>query len=81
MSNDGLYHIIELIVQIVGLAAIVFKSGRWIGESSEMFKTLTASLSKNETALMKHVDEDREEFQKIHEKLTEIQVEVAGKGN
>lgn len=77
MGGDGLYHIVELIVQIIGLGALVFKAGRHIGESSEMFKTLTASIGKNENALMKHMDDDKEEFNKIHEKLTELQVEVA----
>jgi hypothetical protein len=34
--EDRIYHIIEIVAQFIGFGYIIFKGGRWIGESSGM---------------------------------------------
>lgn len=71
-------HIIEVIIQAVGVGFLVFKVGRYIGESSQMFRQITADLEKISDRLDNHIKHDEVATSKLNEELTDLKVMVAG---
>jgi len=71
------YEMIALLVQIVGLGLIIFKGGSYIGQSNEMFKGLTEKITRQDAVLTAHIEDDTNQFEKVHDTLTEIKIAVA----
>lgn len=64
--SDNAYRLISLAIQLTGIAILVFKMGRYIGESSMMFKTLTDDIREIRSVHIAHILE----YESRHERLT-----------
>lgn len=78
--EDRIYHLIEIAAQVFGFGYIIFKGGRWIGESSGMFKTLFTAQAEARDVMVSHQREDDEKHEKVMETLTKVRVSIAGMG-
>lgn len=74
--EDRLFHFIEIGVQILGLALLVFKGGKYIGTANGSFKTLFNGQEELKKIQSEHQADDNEKHEKIVNAISDVRVEV-----
>lgn len=77
--SEQTYHLLDLGVQIVLVLVVLFGGGKWVGETTQLVKSLKYSLKDHRDEFEEHRKEDRENFQKVGDKIEKLQIAVAEK--
>ena len=77
MTEEQLFHSVQLVVETVGFGALVFKIGRYIGVAETNFAALFENQKELKAEQEKHQVDDDIRHEKIMETLTDIRMSVA----
>ncbi len=78
MTSETIFHLIEIAFQILGFGVLIFKGGKYLGQTNEMFLGLFRNLKRIEDDFTEHKHEDDRKHEQVTHQLTNIRVEVAG---
>ena len=77
MSTEDIILIIGLIIQVSGFCVIIFKGGKYIGQSNEMFLGVFHNMKRMDTSFEEHVKEDDRKHESAAKEIADLRVAVA----
>lgn len=75
--SEQTYHFLDLGVQVVLVLIVLFGGAKWVGETTQLVKNLTNSLTMLNHSFDEHRKEDKENFEKVGEKLEKLAIAQA----
>lgn len=72
---------VEVGVQIIGFGAILFRSGKFMGQTNEMFLGIFRNMARIEKVHDEHVLEDDRKHEHATSQIADLRVEMARAAN
>lgn len=76
--SDNVFKLISLLIQASGVAYLIFRLGKYMGESNMMFKTLFEEVKSIKLTHESHASEDDDRHEKVAGDIVDIKIDVAG---
>ncbi len=75
---DTALRVAQIAFECLGFGILIFKGGRYLGQTNEMFLGIFRSLKRLEDTISDHIHDDDKRRDHVNEELSNIRVSIAG---